>query len=105
MPKNPIGPFWFIRDGERFIQCSKEAIDNAIREGKSIKYNGYPNRKTAKIAEHLEKSRMALLSKPDLPHRLRSVLTNPENVVLIQVIDVNDPEFWIQESKNPKYQK
>lgn len=104
MPKNPTGPFWFIRDGNKFIQCTKEAFDQAIKEGKSVRYNGYPNKRVEKIAEALEASRMMLLSKPDLPPRLRAVLTNPTNVVQIQVIDVDDPEFWIKESKNPKYQ-
>ncbi|MCW3984726.1 MAG: hypothetical protein NWE96_12175 [Candidatus Bathyarchaeota archaeon] len=104
MPKNPTGPFWFIRDGRKFIQCTKEAFDQAIKEGKSVRYNGYPNRRVEKIAEALEASRMLLLSKPDLSPRLRAVLTNPANVVQIQVIDVDDPEFWIKESKNPKYQ-
>jgi len=104
MPKNPTGPFWFIRDGSKFIQCTKEAFDQAIKEGKSVRYNGYPNKRVEKIAEALEASRMLLLSKSDLPPRLRAVLTNPANVVQIQVIDVDDPEFWIKESKNPKYQ-
>ncbi len=104
MPKNSTGPFWFIRDGDKFIQCSKEGFDKAINEGKSVRYNGYPNKKTEKIAETLEASRMLLLSQPTLPTRLRQVLTNSANVVQIQVIEVNDPEFWIRESKNPKYQ-
>jgi hypothetical protein len=104
MPKNPTGPFWFIRDGNKFIQCTKEAFDQAIKEGKSVRYNGYSNKRVEKIAEALEASRMMLLSKPDLPPRLRAVLTNPANVVQIQIIDVDDPEFWIKESKNPKYQ-
>jgi hypothetical protein len=104
MPKNPTGPFWFIRDGGKLIQCSKEAFDKAIAQGKSIKYNGYPNKRVEKIAEALEASRMLLLSKPDLPPRLRAVLTNPANVVQVEVINADDPEFWIKESKNPKYQ-
>lgn len=105
MPKNPTGPFWFIREGDKFIQCSKEAFDKAISEGKSIRYNGYPNKRTEKIAEALEASRMLLLSQADLPTRFRAVLTNPQNVVQIEVIDVDEPEFWTRESKNPKYQK
>ncbi len=104
MPKNPTGPFWFIRDENKLIQCTKEAFDKAITEGKSIKYNGYPNKRMEKIAEALEASRMLLLSKPELPTKFRAVLTNPANVVQIQVIDVEDPEFWLRESKNPKYQ-
>ena len=102
--KNPTGPFWFIRDGDKQIQCTKEAFDKAIIEGKSVRYNGYPNKRTEKTAEALEASRMLLLSKPDLPTRLRAVLTNPANVVQVEVIDSYDPEFWIKESKNPKYQ-
>ncbi|MCL5876231.1 MAG: hypothetical protein M1540_00245 [Candidatus Bathyarchaeota archaeon] len=105
MPKNPTGPFWFIRDGNKLIQCTKETFDKAITEGKSVKYNGYPNKRAEKIAEALEASRMLLLSKPELPTKFRAVLTNPANVVQIQVIDVEDPEFWLRESKNPKYQK
>jgi hypothetical protein len=105
MPKNPAGPFWFIRQDGKLIQCSKEAFDKAITEGKSIKYNGYPNKRMEKTSEALEASRMLLLSKPDLPTKFRAVLTNPINVVQIEVIDVSDPEFWIKESKNPKYQK
>ncbi len=104
MPKNPTGPFWFIRDGDKFKQCTKEAFDKAITEGKSIRYNGYPSKREEKTAEALEASRMLLLAQPDLPTRFRAVLTNPANVVQVEVIEVNDPEFWIQESKNPKYQ-
>lgn len=104
MPKNPTGPFWFIRDGDKLIQCSKAAFDKAIIEGKSVKYNGYPNMRMEKIAEALEASRMLLLSKPDLPTKFRAVLTNPSNVVSVEVIDVDDPDFWSRESKNPKYQ-
>ena len=105
MPKNPTGPFWFVRNGDKLIQSSKAVFDKAITEGKSIKYNGYPNKRTEKIAESLEASRMLLLSQPDLPSRLRTALTNPANVVEVEIINVDDPEFWIKESKNPKYQK
>ncbi len=105
MPKNPTGPFWFIRDDGKLIQCNKAAFDKAITEGRSVKYNGYPNKRTEKVAEALEASRMLLLSKSDLPPKLRAVLTNPANVIQAEVIDVDDPEFWIKESKNPKYQK
>ena len=105
MPKNPTGPFWFIRKGNKLIQCSKDDFDKAIVEGKSIKYNGYPNKQTEKIAEALEASRMLQLSNPNLPPRLRSVLTTPINVVQVQIFDVYDPEFWVKESKNPKYQR
>jgi len=104
MPKNPTGPFWFIRNGDKLIQCNKDAFDKAIREGKSIKCQGYPNKKTEKIAEALETSRMALLSKPELPTKLRLIMTNPENVVNVEIILVDDPDFWLRESKNLKYQ-
>ncbi|MGE5556278.1 MAG: hypothetical protein ACM3UY_08490 [Methanocella sp.] len=103
MPKNPTGPFWFIREGDKLIQCSKAAFDKAITEGKSVRYNGYPDKRTEKIAEALEASRMLFLSKPDLPPRFRAALTNPANVTQVQIIDVDDPEFWIKESKKPKY--
>jgi hypothetical protein len=105
MPKNPTGPFWFVREGDKLKQCSKEAFDKAITEGKSIKYNGYPNKQTEKNADALEESRMLLLSKPELPTRLRVILTNPANVVQIQIIEADDPEFWLHEAKNPKYQE
>ncbi len=104
MPKNPTGPFWFIRDDDKLFQCDKAAFDKAITEGKSVKYNGYPNMRMEKIAEALEASRMLLLSKPDLPTRFRAVLTNPANVAQIEIIEVDDPEFWNRESRNPKYQ-
>ncbi|MCL2476953.1 hypothetical protein [Candidatus Bathycorpusculum sp.] len=105
MPKNPAGPFWFIREDGKFIQCSKAAFDQAIIEGKSIKYNGYPNKKTEKTAENLEASRMLLLSKPELPTKFRKYLTNPANVIQVEIIDVDDPDFWMRESRNPKYQQ
>ena len=96
-------PFWFIRDGEKLIQCSKCDFDRAIVEGKSIKYRGYANKKCERIADELEESRMAFLSKPDLPPKFRSAITNPRNVVEVQVILVDDPQFWVRESKRPKY--
>jgi hypothetical protein len=102
-PKNPTGPFWFIREGDISKQCTKAQFDQAIKEGKSIRYNGYPDKQIEKIAESLEASRMLLLSQPDLPTRFRDVLTNPANVIQIEVIDADDPEFWMKESKNPKY--
>jgi hypothetical protein len=105
MPKNSSGPFWFIREDKKLIQSTKEAFDKAIIEGKSIKYNGYPNKRIEKIAEALEASRMLLLSKPDLSPKFRAVLTNPSNIVQVEIIDVDDPAFWIKESRNPKYQK
>ncbi len=102
---SPTGPFWFIRDGDKLIQCSKAAFDKAITEGKSVRYKGYANKRTEKIADKLEESRMALLADPNLPPRLRAILTNPANVVQVEVIEVDDPEFWLRESKDPKYQK
>lgn len=102
---SPTGPFWFIRDGNKLIQCTKDAFDKAVVEGKSVKYKGYANKSAEKIADQLEISRMAFLAEPELPTKFRAVLTNPSNVVQIQIIDVDDPEFWIKESRNPKYQK
>jgi len=96
-------PFWFIKNGDKLIQCTKEAFDQAIREGKSVWYRSYANKKTEKIAQQLEASRMALLAKPDLPTKLRTVLTNPQNVVDVQVVFVDDPLFWEKESKLVKY--
>jgi hypothetical protein len=97
-------PFWFIRDGAKLIQCSKDDFDKAIIEGKSIKYSGYANKKCERIAEQLEESRMALLAKLDLPPKFRAVITKPRNVLEVQVIQVDDPQFWVKESKLPKYQ-
>ena len=102
---SPTGPFWFIQDGNKLIQCTKDAFDKAIVEGKSVKYKGYANKRAEKIADQLEISRMAFLAEPELPTKFRAVLTNPKNVVQIQIIDVDDPDFWIKESRNPKYQK
>jgi hypothetical protein len=100
-----ILPYWFIRDGAKLIQVSKDNFDKAIREGKSVKYGGgYQTKKCERIAEKLEASRMALLEKPDLPTKFREVLTNPKNVVEVQVIAVDDPQFWEKEAKRPKYQ-
>ena len=96
-------PFWFIKEGDRLIQSTKEAFDQAIREGKSVWYRSYANKKTERIAQQLEQSRMSLLGKPDLPTKLRAVLTNPRNVVEVQVVLVNDPLFWEKESKLVKY--
>ena len=102
---SPNSPNWFIRDGAKLIQCSKEAFDKAIIEGKSVKYRSYANKKSERIAEELEESRMAFLSDPELSTRFRAVLTNPANVVEIQIIAVDDPQFWLRESKHPKYLK
>jgi hypothetical protein len=101
MPK--ISPFWFIRDGEKLIQCSKDDFDKAILAGKSVKYHGYANKKCERIAEELETSRVEFLSKPDLSPKFRVVITDPRNVVEVQIIRVDDPQFWIKESKRAKY--
>jgi hypothetical protein len=101
MPKTC--PFWFVRDGNKLIQCSKDDFDKAIVEGKSVKYRGYADRKSERIADELETSRMEFLSKPDLSPKFRAAITKPSNVVEVQVILVDDPQFWIRESKRPKY--
>lgn len=97
--------FWFIREGEKLIQCGKDDFDKAIIEGKSVKFRGYANKKSERIADQLEESRMTLLSKPNLPPKFRAVITSPRNVVEVQIISVEDPEFWVRESKRPKYQE
>jgi hypothetical protein len=97
-------PFWFIRDGAKLIHCKKEAFDKAIVEGKSVKYRGYANKKAERIAEELEASRMAFLADPTLSQKFRAVITNPRNVCEVQMIQVDDPQFWVKESKRPKYQ-
>jgi hypothetical protein len=96
-------PYWFIRQEDKFIQCSKKDFDQAIRDGKSIKYRTYANKRMEHIAELLETSRMAFLNNPQTPTKFRQVLTNPINVVQVQIIDVNDPEFWNKEARHPKY--
>ena len=104
MPNNsPTSPHWFIRDGTKLIQCSKEDFDKAIVEEKSVKYHGYANKKRERIAEELEESRMAFLRDPDLPPKFRQAITNPRNVVEVHIILVDDPQFWLRESKRPKY--
>ena len=99
----PITAFWFIREGNRLIPVSKDAFDRAITEGKSIKYKGYPNKKTEYIAEKLETSRMAFLEKPDLLPKFRAALVDPSFVIEVEVITVDDPLFWEKESRRPKY--
>jgi hypothetical protein len=98
-------PFWFIKDGEKLILCKKEAFDKAITEGKSVKYRGYANKRCERIADQLEESRMAFLADPNLPPKFRAAITNPRNVCEVQVVLVDDPQFWLKESKRPKYQK
>ena len=102
---SPTFAHWFIRDGDKLIQCCKEDFDKAIVEGKSVKYRGYANKKSERVADELEESRMDFLSKPDLSAKFRAAITNPRNVVEVQVILVEDSQFWLRESKRPKYQK
>jgi hypothetical protein len=96
--------YWFVRDGDKLRQVTKEAFDKAITEGKSVKYQFYQNKKAEWIAEELEKSRMGFLAKLNISTKFRAVLTNPANVVEVQIIQVDDPQFWIKESKKSKYQ-
>ena len=106
MPKRtaPITAFWFIREDNKLIRCSKGEFDQAIKDGKSIKYNGYPDKKTEYIAEKLESNRLAMLAQPELPTKFRAVLTNPKHVINVEIIEANDPLFWEKESRLPKYQ-
>lgn len=97
-------PYWFIREGSKLIQCSKADFDQAIREGKSVKYRTYANKRAERIAETLEESRMAFLNDPATPTKFREALTDPAKVVQVQVVDVDDPDFWVKESRKPKYQ-
>src|SRR5208283_5534600 len=90
---------WSIRDGTKLIQCSKEDFDKAIVEGKSVKYRGYANKKSERIADELEDSRVAFLRSPDLSPKFRAAITNPRNVIEVQIIQVDDPQFWQKESK------
>jgi len=62
-------PFWFIREGDKLVQCSKAEFDQAVREGKSVKYRTYPNKKVERIADALEASRMAFLNDPLTPKK------------------------------------
>ena len=97
--------FWFIRDGEKLLQCSKEDFDKAITEGKSVKYGYYADKKNERVADELEASRMKLLSNPDVPLKFRALLTNPKIVIDVQVVNLMDTSFWVRELKNPKYKK
>lgn len=101
----PIVYCWFIQEGEKLIQCTKEGFDRAIFEGKSVKYRGYANKRAEHIAEQLEASRMAFLADSMLSPKFRAAITNPENVCEVQIIQVDDPEFWRKESKRPKYRQ
>ncbi|NLE06049.1 MAG: hypothetical protein GX638_14785 [Crenarchaeota archaeon] len=100
-----ILPYWFIRDDEKLIQCSKEAFDKAITEGKSVKYGLYADKKTEKAADVLEASRMLLLKNIKITPKFRAALTNPQKVIKVQIISIMDPQYWVRESKEPKYKK
>ena len=87
------------------MQCSKEDFDQAIIEGKSVKYGCYANKKSKRLADELEASRMEFLGKSNLAPKFRAALTNPENVIDVQVITLMDSQHWVRESKLPKYKK
>ena len=95
--------FWFIRDGLKLLQCSKEDFDRAIADGKSVKYGCYGGKKMALQAEALEASRMELLKNPKTTPKFRATLTDPKFVIENQIITVSDSQFWVRESKLPKY--
>ncbi len=99
----PIAYCWFIKDGEKLIQTTKEGFDKAIVEGKSVKYRGYATKRAEQIAEQLEVSRMAFLADPTLSARFRGALTNPCNVCEVQIIQADDPFCWQKEFKRAKY--
>ncbi|MCW4030378.1 MAG: hypothetical protein NWE92_12120 [Candidatus Bathyarchaeota archaeon] len=101
---SPVTVFWFIKEDNKYIQCTKTAFDQAIRDGKSIRYNGYPSKKAERIAQQLENVRMAFLGDPTTPTKFRAALTNPTLVIQAEIIEVDDPLFWEKESKLPKYQ-
>jgi hypothetical protein len=104
MKQNPaLPPFWFIREGSNLKPVSKTEFDKAILEGKSIRYRGYADKKTERIAEKLETSRMEFLAKADLPPKFRTAITNPSNVVEVEIIWADDPDFWLKEFQRPKY--
>jgi len=97
--------YWFVREGFRLLQCSKEDFDQAIIEGKSVKYGCYANKKSERLADELEASRMEFLGKSSLTPKFRAALTNPKNVIDVQVITLMDSQHWVRESKLPKYKK
>jgi hypothetical protein len=98
-------PYWFIRDGDKLLQCSKEDFDKAITEGKSVKYGCYADKKSERIADNLEASRMEFVRNPDLSPKFRAAITNPKNVTDVQVVTIMDPQFWVREAKRPKYRE
>jgi hypothetical protein len=99
----PQPPFWFIREGSNLKPVSKDEFDKAILEGKSIRYRGYANKKTEKIAEKQEAIRMEFLAKADLPPKFRAAITDPTNVVEVEIIRADEPDFWQSEFKRAKY--
>jgi hypothetical protein len=101
MPKTC--PYWFIRDNGKLLQCSKADFDKAIVDGKSVKYGFYANKKLERIADELEASRMDFLKKVDLSPKFRAAITDPKNVVEVQVVTIMDSQFWVREHKRPKY--
>jgi len=46
---------------------------------------------------------MELLKNPNISPKFRATITNPKLVIEVQIITVNDPQFWVTESKLPKY--
>ena len=98
-----VSAFWFYREGDKLIQCSKDVFDYAIRQGRSIWYGGYVNRKMEKVAEKLERSRMNFLSREDLPFKFRQIITDPAFVIEVEIIRVDDPLFWEKEYQKLKY--
>jgi hypothetical protein len=94
---------WFIREGLKLRQCSKEDFDKAISEGKSIKYGCYADKRSERRADQLETSRLEFLRNSKLPPKFRAVLTNPNRVIQAQIITVEDAAYWLRESKDPKY--
>ena len=59
----------------------------------------------ANVADELESSRMEFLCKPDLSPKFRAALTDPKNVIEVQVVSLMDSQFWVRESKLLKYRK
>ena len=96
-------PHWFIRDGDKLIQCSKEDFDKAIIEGKSVKYRSYANKKSGRIADDLEASRMELLKNPNISPKIPRSHNKPEACHRSPDHNGHGPQFWVTESKLPKY--
>ena len=71
-------PFWFIRDGAKLIQCSKDDFDKAIVEGKSVRYRGYANKKCERTAERLEESTSGISGKTRHAHEVSRGINLPQ---------------------------